>query len=387
MNLSLGVAALTPFRLVVLVLASGVVAQLGFGRALGIPDAFRRSLLPRLVAFLFLCSVSLLWSPDLPGALTDLAAWWIAIIVVLFCAAQARGVTPTFSHLQLGWVLAGLVLSGVGWWEILTGNHLSGPWIDRAPWWIADSVTVGTLGNPNNYAMGLVVSLIFGAIAVRDWPAKSRLVVISVSAFAVVPLFRTGSRTAVVALGLCLLPVLVGLLPRRGGMASRVSAVLSLALLIGAMGWYGLDSWSEDVSPLSTVADVWQNDASVRVRSELLKVFDSVPPAGLIFGTGPGSFDVQAEAVTRVGQGVTAAHNSGLEIAVQYGLPALVIWISVLGSLLRRVWRMDPQLSYVIGVLLLAGSIATSGFHGSGIHAALLGLLTAAAYSPSRARD
>lgn len=209
----------------------------------------------------------------------------------------------------------------------------------------------GMYGNPNDLAFCIVCALPFclafslrakGALQKAAW-ALSLLAM-------VYAMFLTGSRggllALVIATGVCLWEFAIkGHRPRLVALA--VVAGVAIAIIAGRTlkeRWSAMSS-----SQLDSRDDVAAYASAVQ-RRELLKKSLVVTAKHPLFGVGLGNFVV-------LSGNWHVAHNSYTEMGAEGGIPALVLYLMILGCGFKNVRQTEPLAHGDAETMLLAGAL------------------------------
>ena len=104
-----------------------------------------------IVCFLFYCSFSLIWTPDISEGFKDLIYYIVHFILFLEIIAFSRLALNPIKSISTGWLIAVLLTIIIAMWEFQTGNHL--------PYCRNDADSVANLGN------GVFVQAEYAAVA------------------------------------------------------------------------------------------------------------------------------------------------------------------------------------------------------------------------------
>jgi O-antigen ligase len=118
--------------------------------------------------------------------------------------------------------------------------------------------------------------------------------------------------------------------------AIALSAALALAVLIPAASWHRF----ENMSKLTSVETLSEADpvGSARQRFEILKVSWQIFESNPVLGVGIGCYnEANARFAPRLGK--KDAHNTYLGLAAEMGIPGLLLWLGLIGSVLGFVRR------------------------------------------------
>lgn len=262
--------------------------------------------------------------------------------LAMVAATLRLGARPL--HLVVALVAA--TLAGV----LLGALQVSTPDPSSAPWYLYEDtnygVATGFFANANHMASLLVITLPFLAATLVRTGTKGR----NVQRFSAAVALAVGAAV-VIAVGIALngslagyglaVPILFGsaliVLPNRSG-AFRWLAPLAAVLLIATVAWL-------TTTPLSS-GDVLRASAetSVQSREEILRVSTRAAADFMPWGSGLGSFDriyAVYEDHDRLDPttSVNHAHNDYVELALETGVPGLIVLALFLLWWIRAAWR------------------------------------------------
>jgi len=233
---------------------------------------------------------------------------------------------------------------------LLGALQVSSPDPSTSPWYLYEEtnfgVATGFFANANHMADLLVITLPFLAAVLARAGRSGRNVQRYSAAVALV-----AGATLVIAVGIALngslagyglaVPVLMAsamiMLPRRSG-ALRWMPALSAILLIVTVGWLA-------TTPLSSESALRSNaQTSVQSREEILRTSVKAAADFMPLGSGIGSFQrVYAlyEDHDRLDPTtyVNHAHNDYVELALETGVPGLILLSLFLGWWARAAWQ------------------------------------------------
>lgn len=273
-------------------------------------------------------------------------AHWLALGVLLrFGAMQRTRAAVPFVGVLLATSLFGL-LQGLGLAEI------AGYGVEREP--------VSTLGNLNVASEWTAVAAMAVAVLLPRCTGRTRMVAMAALTLAAAYLVVDGSRSGLIALPIGL--VLLAILRRR----EQPWPPLLLALLGGLVGMV-LAAAKAQPAPADAAAAAAANQRStstLQVRLEIAKGTTRLFGESPIFGHGPGQFAIHyprfrsQDEIELSSHGrafateVRTAHDDWLELLVDGGLPALVLFAAML-FVLQRHQRDKANLLPLFVVLLL----------------------------------
>ena len=285
---------------------------------------------------------------------------------------QLRSYIVLFLVAFLIWPARGTLINYV------TGNRYFG----RAIW-------NGICANPNDLAAItlLVLGLTLAIATVKAQNTRVRRATIAFVPVAVLIILLTQSRGAFIGLLIGFGPKILSRIRKRPTIAGPVLIVVVLAaLLVPATAWHRFENITK-VTSSATISEADQYGSAAQ-RLDILKngwhIFTDHP----FFGVGIGCYN-EANARYAPKLGRRDAHNTYLSLAVEMGLPGLVLWLGLVGSVLAQVRRRRLTIEAddrtiqimwleraIVGVLVAALFASYSGIT---IFYLLLGALWAAA--------
>jgi O-antigen ligase len=175
-------------------------------------------------------------------------------------------------------------------------------------------------GNSNYLALFMVITIFLAIPLLGQYRvAWQRVILSTLVGSAAYVFFRANSRGASIALAAGML-VLFSI-----GKNKSKNAVVALVLMCAGAALAPQSYWDR----LSTVSH-YQDDASAMERLGLWDIALRLIPEHPILGVGPDNFVLYAP---------NTPHNAYLQIASELGLPALLVYISMLGSGIYSAWR------------------------------------------------
>lgn len=235
-----------------------------------------------------------------------------------------------------GWVAAAILASTVALWELLTGNHLPGPWFaDRTG--LSRTVIASTFDNPNNFGVFLLLTLPVLLATLENIRAQlartSMIALILVISFLSV---LTTSRIAVYGF----LLIGVAYLFRRPRLTATDIASIAIAgfLLAFLPVTQRLVSllMSTDLRYITTI--LLQGSTLIRLNLAVIGIDMLVSTSG--FGVGGGNFAPTLDAALQYSHlftsGIIDPHNWWIEILSEYGIVMFSLYFGFLFFLYLR---------------------------------------------------
>ncbi len=234
-----------------------------------------------------------------------------------------------------------------------------------------DNTTYGTLSNPNDLAVQLLLLIPFATFVIKresmlNW--KTTVCAVSVL-FALFKVFRTGSRSGLLIMVACLVILFVtGKIATKLKMLGMVAVMLTIAfafvpatILLRYATVLNGTTYDEGMSD-----DEKSAVESTRARKMLFQESVRLTLEHPLFGVGPGIFSAAlAGEQKRLGETETwhEAHNSFTQLSSEAGIPAFALYAAVLLYCFKRTLsiyyqtRRDP--SRVV-ISQMAGTLAVS---------------------------
>ncbi len=319
--------------------------------------------------------ITLAWAPD-PGA----GPHYLLLLLSLGAVGAATA-SAGLSERRLRWLL--LALAAVYGLSLFVGLaetrlHVHLPTASHV--YAGKSMPAAFFYNTNDFATYLALCWPFVLLLPS---CRRRLGTLALTALALIAtadvLLYTGSRVSVLAIALetAIVAVVIALRSgRRGRIAVASLAVVALLgmglLLAGVGGQFGA---SFSLSKL--VGQVHSGSGSGAVRSELETAGLRAASTRWFLGIGPGNAEI---VVARENPGFTVfnLHNWWLEVFVDGGLPALLIFLTLYLMLLTAMVRVARRTGdRLLRYLSLATGVALAGFS-----VAIIGPSTAVQFPP-----
>jgi len=267
------------------------------------------------------------------GSFQVLTGTWFKTLLVFFLLTQTL---TTLSRIRV--VLWAVILSELA----VTAYSILDP---SRSMWVGDrlsGVSKGFLGwNFLGIAAALTTPYILALFITRPSILKS-IVLASATAAVSWMLILTASRSGIMTFLLSVLLSSILVLKRSAlGKFVALGVITAVLLAIAAapgVFWQRIQTiWSQS-APTSLVSA--SADASEQERRAVLMDSITYTLQNPLFGLGLGNFSVARGTTTGVPSGWLGTHNSFTELSSEAGLPALLIFLALLGSSIRRMWRL-----------------------------------------------
>ncbi len=338
------------------------------GPHLGGVEAFEVNFFPYRIAVLAISLVSVAVLPRLPWTRNRymrtylvIGCLWLAwaLLGVLWARYQYDAVRGAFSigfgflafmavanleswkrdalrWLIRGWVAAAILAAAVGIWELLTGNHLPGPWFSSQTR-VSSTVIASTFYNPNNFGVFLLLTLpVLLAILENARAQLARTALIGLILLLAFLSILTTSRTAVYGF---LLTGIAYLFRRPRLTATDIASIaiagILLAFLPATQRLVSLFT-STDLLYLTTI--LLEGSTLVRFNLAMIGIDMLVSTYG--FGVGGGNFAPTLDATLRYSHlftsGIIDPHNWWIEVLSEYGIVMFCLYFGFLFFLYLR---------------------------------------------------
>ncbi len=197
--------------------------------------------------------------------------------------------------------------------------------------------------NPNDLAALSLIALGIALALMFSEPSRTlvRLGAAISAILLLVVILLTQSRGAFLGLAVATVPALFPMLMKQPRLAIGVAVVaLVIGLAVPANVWERL-SGIEKLTSTSTIAEA-DPEGSAANRAEILKVGWQIFRDHPVFGVGLGGYPL-ANALYAQDLGERDTHNTYLNLAAETGLPGLMLWCALFGSVLRYAYRSRQQ--------------------------------------------
>lgn len=267
----------------------------------------------------------------LSGAMVIFSGFLVALALVNLLGYTDRGL----KWLVRGWVMAGILSMMLAIWELATGNHLPGAWIDSQPFYVQRLIAVATFHNPNNLAAFLLLLssiIITKYMFVKNHYLKNTVLFLYMTLILLI-IFLTGSRIS--AVGLIMMIIIYIVIENKNRRYAVFLTTLIVALIIPLYVQY-----SDQLPRVDSIIKVFErgvsNDSSGSIRLNLtLAGFDMLASSG---GLGIGAGNFQSLMIGGYKNfptgGIIDPHNWWIEVLSEYGIVSFLlyffIWIYLL---------------------------------------------------------
>jgi putative inorganic carbon (HCO3(-)) transporter len=306
------------------------------------------------IAFFVLVLLAALFSVARSGSLSVLPLYGLYFIAFYLASVLPR---PR----DISWLLGGLLLAGalsalLGLWQYKSGIQTSLSWIDIKQAEDIRTRIFGPFDNPNIFAEYLTFILPAGLVLLvteRRW--LGRVIwgtVLALAAAALVLTFSRGGWLAAVAAVLVL------------GLLWEPRLLVAVAALTVLMPTVASDQVMQRASSIGSLEDS-SNTFRLSIWVAALSMIRSYWFTGI--GLGTAAFNQVYPQFMIAGTPAIHTHNLYLQLALELGMPGLLVFLWLLVAVLARSLRALPRLSYRNRGVLTALMAGLAGFllHGA----------------------
>jgi teichuronic acid biosynthesis protein TuaE len=286
-------------------------------------------------------AVLLIWTADKPAGFRYLLVF--ATMLALTAATAFAGTTGRRLKFLIVTLAVGYALTiAVTLLEAFAGFRLSTSALVNATGSRQLGVTAFFF-NQNNLATYLTIAWAF-LLTVFLFTRRRRWLVLTLAALGLTlfAFLRTGSRSSLLVIGLetvVLAPLLLRLRSRRAAWAVAAAAVVVVAGL-GVLAVNGSDNpVLRQFNLTSLVTSVEQGVGSGATRLELTRFGMTLAGRSYLLGVGPGNAEPRVKQLTGDPADLGNLHDWWLEVLVDGGLPALVLYLIIYFGLAAAMYR------------------------------------------------
>lgn len=302
---------------------------------------FIKDLLIVCFVFWLYCVVSLIWTPDLPEGLNQIAYYlthFVLLFEIIVFAYYARNPLTSISQ---GWFFLMIFCSGIAIWEMITGSHLpmayeDNNFIHNEGGAVVNRMTASvTFGNFNSYGVILCFAMpwIYYRLISDKYSFFNKTITVLIIALALLIVLINGSRGGILSLSCMMLLFLFKY--HRKKEKFIIIVPISIAVVFILVKYYEeifmvismrqsiLSEFSKTQGPEGGRIDIWLT---------ALRAF--IPTMGLGVGVG-GMSEAILEYRTN-SDIITATHNIFLEVLLQYGILWLFIFLLFIWRMIKR---------------------------------------------------
>jgi putative inorganic carbon (HCO3(-)) transporter len=302
-------------------------------------------------------------------------------LVLLMCAVILQNPHRALRVLNTGWLFSYFLASGIGLRELVSGEHLSNYLGDRV---LGGEGIASTFGNPNDYAFYLVASIPLFFLGVR-FARSVFLRTLYIVALLSIPVLMAATQSRFGIVFACVIALSFGLAFLRFRVAiSLITASIAIAVIFPNQA---ISALQHVAATLATNINLGAfssgqslGDVSAMVRLNLIKNGILFMMDSNLLGLGPGGFVARMESGNYFypTSGILSPHSGFVEIASQYGVVVLIVFVALLVSLFTVGWRAFTDmgnsrtvrvaaltLAMLVGLLPVTTLMASSFLHPS----------------------
>lgn len=323
-----------PYRIAVMVIALASLALLP--RFAWARSRHMRYYLYLGCVWLIWALLGVIWARNQANALRGVFSIGFGFLAFLAIANLESSKPHALRWIIRGWVAATVLVTAVAIWELLTGNHLPGPWFESQTR-LSPTLVASTFDNPNNFGVFLLLTfpvLLSTLENTRAQLARTSLIVL-ILAIAFLSVLTT-SRIAIYGL---LLTGAAYLFRRPRLTATDIASILVVAALLALLPiTQRLFSLLTSIDPRFATTILLQGSTLIRLNLGLIGV--DLVRSSFGAGVGGGNF-ASTLATTReyshlFTSGITDPHNWWIEILSEYGIVMFLLYSGFLWSLYLR---------------------------------------------------
>jgi len=287
--------------------------------------------------------ISMVWAADAVAALKNIIFLFSGVSMVFFIVYWFRDISR-LSRLFWLWLLVFLALIPVGFWEIVTGNHLPNSMLfgEQRHWLLFVPTTI--FGNENDYATFLALTLPMVLVWVRYCTRMCGRILGSLGFVAgLFLLVLTASRANYIALLVGLVFWFLFLLKLKGRIRILVGIAVVLAVVTAVVPGRVQESLKIVVTQMSSLSGIVSRADGIgsnALRANLVRnaLHFTARSAGFGVGAGNAEYYMGHYAIYPVGR-TTNLHNWWMEILVNYGVLILAGYVILYVALVLNLWR------------------------------------------------
>ncbi len=369
LEVSLGPINLFPYRILLILVWLLFFTSLIFTRGrLDISHLKVRPYFYYLAAWLLYSILSLLWALDKGAALREITFLFLAFSVMFFVTYYLSDLDSLRLVYSL-WLVMMIVLFPVGFWEIITGHHLSISALAHTSHPVKRFMPSAFFHNPNDFATSLALGLTFTLGFIRyHRTVVGRFTGASIFVVGLFLLTRTFSRANLLALLAGIAFWLLFLI----NIKDKLKVVVIVGL-IAALVWVAFPDIAQSIfgtiqtQLISLVEGVSKpsSQRSMWTRFNLMRNALFFFTNSMGFGVGAGNSVYYMENFSIYSTyGISDLHNWWLHILTNYGLLVflgyLIFYFSLLGNLLRAHRKLSEATEKMFCEVAIVGLVVFS---------------------------
>lgn len=207
-----------------------------------------------------------------------------------------------------------------------------------------DTILYGTLGNPNDLAFSLLMLIPFAVFVIQSESLRSwkGMTCLSAILFAMFKILKTGSRSGMITMVSCFVVLLFAAKMKTKLKIIGLSIII-VAIAAATLTTQTLERYATVFSGTSVDSEMSENQLSAvestTARKMLFQESVNLMVEHPLFGVGPGIF-AAALASEQKSRGELQswheAHNSYTQVGSEMGIPAFLIYVSILFYCVKR---------------------------------------------------
>lgn len=362
LTISLGPIHLFPFRIIVLLL--WVLLFINSGK-INVGHIKVGLYLKFLWFWVIYAALSVIWAADRISAVKHLIFLLLCISMVFFIVQIIRDILDV-KRLLIIWAGLFVLLLPIGFWEVITGEHLSNSGLLNVDegYELYKFAPTTFFGNQNDYATLIALTLPMFYISlgyVKKWYFKGLLLAI-ITASIIMLLFTT-SRANYIGVGIGVSFWFLFLMRLQGKVRFLVLSAILLIIISFNLTIEKIEFLTSIWDDFSTLTD--SDDGGVDVRGNLVKngIYFGFMSGGFGVGAGNIEYYMQHNPYFPVGE-ITNVHNWWVEIFANYGIIVfvgyLLFYVNIILSLLKLRKKLLTDTERVICDSLLCGMVSFS---------------------------
>jgi teichuronic acid biosynthesis protein TuaE len=286
--------------------------------------------------------ISLAWAPSKGDAIRDIIFLFMSVLLIFFFTYYIKNETDLKKVYNIWLAVLGILII-IGFWEHLTGNHLSVSrnYNEIRSWRMF--IPTGVFFNPNDYATFLALSIPFGIAIFRYCKRKCILLFsLLIVASSLYLLVTTGSRANIIGFVFEFIFIFLFLMNINKKTKFIIFLVCFLALFVlfppGNYLQHFLNSIVEELISIGYQASLMEGSVGIRVNLVKNGLNFLYKTAG--FGVGAGNAEYyMANYSQYYTAGILNPHNWWLEILVNYGVVVFFGYVLFYIGIIRNLWK------------------------------------------------
>jgi teichuronic acid biosynthesis protein TuaE len=289
--------------------------------------------------------ISLAWAPSKGDAIRDIIFLFMSVLLIFFFTYYIKNETDLKKVYNIWLAVLGILII-IGFWEHLTGNHLSVSrnYNEIRSWRMF--IPTGVFFNPNDYATFLALSIPFGIVVVRYYnKTMFRLFGIVAALLAFYLIVETGSRANIIAVLLEIIFIFLFLMNINQKTKIIFTAsilVIFLFLFFGNNIYQYYEKISIEITSIGRQVSLMKGSMGVRINLIKNSLSFLYKTAG--FGVGAGNAEYYMANIPQYNTyGILNPHNWWLEILVNYGILVFAGYLLFYFGIIYNLWKISKK--------------------------------------------